>query len=248
MLVVRRDAPPDLLGGLEPRRAVRWGPRLIDYQKRHGASRAKYRVFNAAVYRLYRSNVAPPEPGDTPYATSVSLPTTPANTFADGTWYLSVSKFNGVLDSGFLPLGPQGETYVKLVIVAGVAQAAEPSKPILVSTELLDGGVVRVTALYVAAADGTSRADTWAIAYTTDGSTPTAGSPTVTAAMSGTSGLEILQYELPAQADGTTVKALVQSRLSTTYSEAPPDVAQLVSTQGPASVLDVQASPGGGIN
>jgi hypothetical protein len=73
------------------------------------AARGLWRIFAPACFRLYRSNVAPPLPGDTPWTTSASLPVTPADTFADGTWYVAVSWFNGIYDSYFLPVGPSGE-------------------------------------------------------------------------------------------------------------------------------------------
>lgn len=174
--------------------------------------RGLYRVFNDTEYRFYRSNSAPPEETDTPYATSTSLPDEPADTFADGTWYLSVSFFNGVIDSGFLPLGPNGETYLRIDLAGGVETISPPKAPVDVRLELRAGGVVRVIALYLEF--GPLRAGEWSITFTTDGSTPgtpPAVSPTETELMPVT-GVALLQHDLPAQANTTVVKVRLQSR------------------------------------
>ena len=179
-------------------------------------ARGKYRVFGAAEYRFYRSNSAPPAEGDSPYATSSTLPHEPADAFADGTWYLSVSWFNGVLDSGFLPLGDGGETYLRLDLSGGEEVTSPPAGPLDWRLELRPSGVVRVHGLYWQT--GTLRADTWAIAYTVNGSTPAAGSPDVTEAIAAV-GMAVLSYDLPAQANGTTVKVRLQTRRDSSYSE-----------------------------
>lgn len=187
--------------------------RTPTWERRYAvAARGLYRVFNAAAYRFYRSNSAPPEPGDAPFATSASLPHEPTDTYADGTWYLSASYFNGVLDSGFLPLWLAGETYLRLDLDSGVQVNAPPAAPGDWRLQNLPDGVVRVVAFYFQT--GILRADEWAITYTIDGSdpgTPPAVAPTVTIAMPST-GLAVLAYELPAQAQGTEVRVRLQTR------------------------------------
>jgi len=174
-----------------------------------------YRVFNDAEYRFYRSNSGPPAETDTPFATSATLPATPTDTFAPGTWYLSVSYFNGVVDSGFLVLGNRGETWRRLDIEAGGSEIQEPpAPPASWRLEQRSGGVVRVVGVYFQG--GTLKATEWAITYTTDGSTPGAPpavSPDVTVAFnSDNSAIVVLNYDLPAQAKTATVKVRLQVR------------------------------------
>ncbi len=173
-------------------------------------ARGRYRVFNAAEYRFYRDNSAPPAEDDAPFATSSTLPATPADAFANGTWYISCSYFNGVLDSGFLPLGPRGETYLRLDLAAGAVSGSPPAAPMDWRLEVRPGGVIRIHALYFQS-DAALRAGQWSIAYTVDGSNPAADAPDNTKAIAA-AGLAILQYDLPAQGDGTTVKVRLQTR------------------------------------
>jgi hypothetical protein len=200
-------------------------------------ARGKYRIFNAAVYRFYRSNSTPPVPGDTPFATNASLPHEPTDVYADGTWYLSVSYFNGIYDSGFLPVGPLGETYVRMDLAAGVETTSPPAGPLRWHIENVGGGVVRIVAVY--AESSTLRASQWAAAYTVNGSTPATDTPDVTQAMDA-SGLAVLTYDLPAQANGTTVKVRLQTRRfddpSYTYSEDSEVQTITADASGPAVV------------
>jgi hypothetical protein len=186
-------------------------PRLIDIGRRYNGSRGQYRIFNAAGYSFYRSNSGPPNETDIPFATSATLPATPSNTYADGTWYLSMSYFNGCLSSGFLPLGPHGETYLLMEIAGGAAVGDRPSLPSTAALQIKAGGVIRINAVYVATPDGANRATEWSIAYTTDGTTPPNNTPTATKAMTG-GALQVLAFDLPAQANGTVVKVQLQTR------------------------------------
>ena len=105
------------------------GPRMLLFDRYYMSGRGMYRIFNEAEYRFYRSNTGPPAEGDSPFDTNPTLPHTPMSTFSDGTWYVSVSYFNGVEDSGFLPLGPNGETYLRLDISGGVEVNPPPEGP-----------------------------------------------------------------------------------------------------------------------
>lgn len=227
---------------------LQWrGPVGIPRGNRRAAGRGLYRVFNAAAYRFYRSSVGPPAESDVPYATSAALPDQPASTFADGTWYVSVSYFNGVLDSGFLPVGPRGETYLVLEIASGAAVTGRPGGALGGQLVQRAGGVVRVVAYYLPAADGANAATTWAIGYTLDGSTPAAGAPTAVAAMSGGDGLKILAFDLPAQVAGTMVKVQLQTRRAGTpivYSLPAAVLSLTVATAGPAAPLGLQSWAG----
>ncbi len=212
------------------------------------ACRGLYRIFNDAEYRLYRSNVAPPEEEDVPFATSSSLPYQPPDLFADGTWYLSASYFNGVIDSGFLPLGPRGETYLVLEVSGGVSLTDRPGLPNSSRLELRAGGVVRIVAFYAGVADGAGRATEWAIAYTTNGSTPATDTPDILVAMR-SGPLAILSYDLPAQANGTTVKVRVQTRREILdpdyrYSSAGDVLSATADAAGPAAPADLQSWSG----
>jgi hypothetical protein len=216
---------------------------LIDWARRTHAARGLYRVFNAAVYRFYRSNAGPPAEGDAPFATNATLPHEPATTFADGTWWLSVSYFNGVLDSGFLPLGEDGATSVVLVVSGGAGQGTPPRAPVDVRLEQRAGGVVRVVALYYET--GGDRADTWAVGYTVDGSTPAEDTPTTTQGFQHDEGPEILVLDLPAQAHGTTVKVRVQVRRgAATYSDDSTVLTTTADAQGPAAPDVLTSWPG----
>lgn len=195
----------------------------------------QHRIFNAAEYRFYRSNSGPPLESDTPFATDAALDHTPADTFADGTWYLSVSYFNGVIDSGFLPLGTHGETYLRIDVTAGTATAGPPLGPLNWRLATRANGVVRVVAVYLQ--DDSLRATEWAIGYTINGSTPPADSPDVTSTIPA-HGMAVLEYDLPAANDGTTVKVRLQTRRLDdavyVYSEAS-DVQSIVANTAPPS-------------
>ncbi|MBX3465272.1 MAG: hypothetical protein KF878_00045 [Planctomycetes bacterium] len=219
----------------EAARSARVAPRLIDWARRYHAARGLYRVFGPAGYRIYRSDAGPPAEGDEPWATSAALPASPEDAFGDGTWWLSVSYSNGVVDSGFLPIGPTGETYRLLVVDGGEEAAAPPAAPIDVRLELRAGGVVRVVALY--AQGGPLRATAWAIAYTVDGSPPDEDAPTVVQAFARPGGIELLARDLPAQPHGTTVRVRVQVRRgASAYSVGSTVLEAVADAQGPTQV------------
>lgn len=238
-LTNRRRAPPS-------RRArghqVFGDDGLIDWARRYSTARGQYRVFNAAVYRFYRTDGSPPEEGDTPYATSATLPDTPATTFGDGDWYISSSFYNGVIDSGFLPLGENGETYIRLGLSGGVETGTPPQAPQDIRLGLEANGVVRVHALYFQA--GSNRADTWAVGATFNGVDPVEDSPTLTPTMA-TSGLAVLALALPAQVDGTTVKVRTQARRGIVYSEGSSVLTVLADAEGPTVPTYGESWPGG---
>ncbi len=188
----------------------------IDFRRRQATHRGKFRVFNDSEYRFFRSNVAPPEESDTPFATNSTLPHEPADTYADGTWFLSVSFFNGVLDSGFLPLGERGETYLRLDLSGGLEVGNPPDGPLEWRIENRAGGIVRVHAVLMQF--GTLRPDTWSIGFTTNGSDPAEDVATETVAIVSQS-LVVLSHDLPAQSNGTTVKVRLQTRRTTIYSD-----------------------------
>lgn len=206
-------------------------------QPRAAAARGLYRIFNAVGYRFYRSNSAPPLETDSPFASNATLPYQPATTFADGTWYLSMSYFNGVLDSGFLPLGPRGETYLIVEILAGALVAVRPGPPVSPGLIQLTGGIVQVVGYYLGTPDGANRATQWAIAYTIDGSTPPTSTPTITPTMPA-GPLALLAYSLPAQSVGVTVKVQLQVRRGSAYS-LPATVLSTTIVAGPSAPLSV---------
>lgn len=211
------------------------------FRGRHYADhRGRYRVFNPAVFRLYRSNTGPPLESDTPFETSATLPFQSVATFGNGTWWLSMSRFNGVLDSGFLPLGRGGETFLRLDIVGGAEVSGPPNPPSDFRLIQLAGGVVQVRAFYWQ--PGGLRAVEWAITLTTDGSTPVeppAVSPTITKAMPN-SGLAVLTYDLPAEADAIVVKVRLQTRRllpAISYSEDSAVLSETVDRSAASAVL-----------
>jgi hypothetical protein len=203
---------------------------------------ANYRRWNAPEYRFYWRPNNPIEPDHPPQATDASLPYTTDPTFGDGVWYFALSYSNGVLDSGFLPIGPNGEPYIRIEISGGVATASPPRSPFWARLVTEASGVVRILSYYAESA--TNRADEWAITYTTNGSDPGEGSPDATVAMTG-GGVQVLSYALPGQSDGTTVKVRVQTRRNDGISESPvwvysiDDVIQTITADadGPPAVL-----------
>lgn len=230
-----------------PRAVFPAKPRLLDRGKQCYTMdvRGRHRVFDAAEYRFYRGSSAPPAEGDTPFATSSALPATPGETFADGTWYLSVSYSNGVLDSGFLPIGTNGETYVKLVVAGGAANPNPPPSPTVARLEPTTDGA----RLFVTGFPGNEALE-WALAYTTDGSMPPADAPDVTAAA--TEGVAILTRLWDSLADGTTLKVRVQFRRNDGTVESPVWVysesillATTVDTSGPTAALVAESWTGG---
>ena len=200
-------------------------------------ARGLYRVFDAAVYRFYRSSTGPPVEGDTPFATNATLPHEPADVYGNGTWYLSVSWFNGIYDSGFLPLGAMGETYLRLDLAGGVEVVSPPAGPLHWHLQNVGSGVVQIVAVYVQA--GAERAVDWGFAYTVNGSTPATDTPDVKVTMDAAD-LTALSYDLPAQGNGTTVKVRLQTRRfddpSYTYSEDSTVETITADASGPAVV------------
>jgi len=181
-------------------------------------ARGLYRIFNTAGYRFYRSPHGPPTEDAVPLATNAALPYTTTATFADGTWYLSVSYFNGTIDSGFLPLGDAGETYRVLTLADGAATGQAPAAPLDWRLVASAAGVIRIVAAYYALGD--DRADQWAIAYTIDGNDPPEDDPDLTEDLP-TGGLAVLDYALPAASDGVTVKVRLQTRRNDGTAETP---------------------------
>ena len=239
-------------------------------------ARGRYRVFNGAEYRFYRNYTSgvdeltleqldeltlaqldalrldaedeTPEEGDLPFDSNATLPYTSGETFDDRVWYLAVTYFNGVLESGFYPIGPNGETYLRLEISGGAEVGNPPAGPQTVYLEPIAAGAVRVLAVaaYDPTADGLP--EQWAITYTTDGSDPAEDSPDATESL--TPGpLAVLQYDLPAQAHGTTVKVRVQTRRNDGTDESPEWVYSDGSTihtatadaTGPSAPVDLDA-------
>jgi hypothetical protein len=179
--------------------------------------RGLYRIFNAAEFRFYRSSSGPPAESDSPFATSATLPLTTDEDWTAGPWYVSVSYFNGVLDSGFLPIGPHGETCLRFDAGSGVVgqPPAAPRNVELVQTAPL---AVRLSALYADAA--AVRADEWAYSYTVDGSDPAADDPAETPALS-RRGLDVLDVPITITGGVTVVKIRVQVRRNDGTIEAP---------------------------
>jgi hypothetical protein len=186
--------------------------------RRYGVARGLFRVWNWPEYRLYRKQDDPPVESDTPFATAPSLPSTPADTFGDGQWYLAAGYYNGIYDSGFGPQDAAGRLYRRLTIDGGQETGLPPKTPDRVALQLRRGGIVRVTATY--AENGALRAEEWAIAYTTDGSDPAEDSPDVTRGFDAR-GAAVLGYELPAQPNGTVVRVRVQVRRNDGADDAP---------------------------
>jgi len=210
-----------------------------------GELRGKYRIFNDAEYRLYTAaGTAPDDDGDggTPLDTNATLPWTPTDTYAASTeHYLSLSWFNGVIDSGFRPVGSRGESHHILRLSGLVEKGPRPYGPHSWSLHNIGGGVVRIIAHYYES--GTYRATSWAIGYEFGGGTPAADAPDATQAIA-SGGIATLSYDLPAQADGTEVQVRLQTARGTTYS-ADSTVLTITADDGdPTAPLAVEEWPG----
>jgi hypothetical protein len=209
-----------------------------------------WRIFNAAEFRAYWSNSGPPVPGSTPQATGPSLPFVTAG-LADGTWWFSLSWFNGVFDSQFLPIGPNGETFLRLDLAGGHVTGSPPAGPTSCQLQNVAGGIVRIIGLATAAAT-MQFPESWAIAWTADGSTPAAGAASIFIPFTAGQWLGLLDYVLPAQAAGATVKVCLQTAINTgtalapvwVYSESSILQSIVLPTSGPSPPLEATDWPG----
>jgi len=185
----------------------------------HLDARGRFRVFNAAGYNFHFGSLVPDE-DDAADDFHATLPYSPADVFGDGTWYFALAAYNGCLASGFYPVGPAGESYLRLEIADGAAVGTQPAAPQELRLEALAGGVVRIHAFVALDPPAADLPDQWAMAYTTDGTTPDADTPDLTETL--TAGpLVLLQYDLPAAADGATVSVRLQTRRNDGTDETP---------------------------
>jgi len=208
-------------------------------------ARGIYRVFNDDGYWIHY-DTSPPSEASTPDETTSTLPYTTTGTFTGtGTWYLAVQYFNGVIPSGFLPVGPNGEPYLRLDLDGDAAVGSPPKGPIDWALEVRPAGVVRVHGrVYVT--DDDDDPDQWAIGYTTNGVDPVEDSPDVSVSFRYTLGLVVLEYDLPAQADGTTVKVRLQTCRSSdsVLSDGSTVKSAVAETIGPDAPIAAESWPG----
>jgi len=130
----------------------------------------QYRVFNATRYRLYRSTSTPPVEGDTPFFTTATLPANVPTIFSNDIWYLAVSYVNGVIDSGFYPIGDNGEPYMTIDLTdEKIIGTQAPNAPTSWHLEQRDGNVWLIGIYFKGNAPQASK---WTYAWTSDGTTP----------------------------------------------------------------------------
>ncbi len=206
--------------------------------KFYGNLRGAYRIFNTALYEFYYKDGSAPDISKPYFETNASLPYTTTETYTDGEHHFSVQKTNGILKSGFMPLGAQGQAFKRIDVSSSAEVSIPPAKPTDWHLVQSAGGVITIEATYFEA-DSTLRGDTWAITYTTNGSTPATDSPTATADIV-TTGMAVLSYAIPAQVHDTTVKVRLQTRRDSTYSEDSTVQTLTADAEGPA------APPAGG--
>ena len=143
----------------------------------------------------------------------------------------------------------QGNLYAGVSPIFQATPQAAVFAPLDCRLSAVGAGVVQITAAYYE--DGANRADEWSIAYTINGSDPTADHPGATAELSA-SGLAVLTYLLPAVANGTTVKVRLQTRRndgtelesSWVYSADSTVESLLVDVAGPSAPLVADRWPG----
>lgn len=204
-------------------------------------ARGLYRVFSAAEYRFRWNNIRPPSLNDVIDATNSSLPFTTTATFPDGIWYFSVTFFNGIFDSGFLPVGPFGETYLILTIASGVVIGNPPQKPDNWSLRVVGNnpattGIVWVDGFYTEL--GSLRADEWYVEFSEDGASWTPATQAVPAV-----GVAVLRLAIPASwLDEVEVFVRVRMRRDDgagwIYSDGIDDVRSIiVNGEGPTAPL-----------
>jgi hypothetical protein len=166
-----------------------------------------WRIKNAAKYWFRWNTSRPPTLDDPVNGTTATLPHTPADTFTSGTVYVAMTYFNGVLESGFYPVGANNEPYLRIDLDAGGTQTiSPPAAPLTVDLQDRGAGTARIVAYYSDRAAEAYRADQWCVAYTTDGTTPPADTPDYTASIG--SGVVIpLMLDLDADFDGAAFPA-----------------------------------------
>ncbi len=212
-LAADSDAAPSLLSQLHASYTYRGESYRLD-------ARGRFRVFSAAGYRLHWTEApADPPAEDDAHDAFAELPNSPADVFGDGVHYFAVAAYNGCMASGFAPVGPAGERYLRLEIAGGVQAADPPAAPYDVQLTREAGGVIRVHAIYVEGYPD-RRADQWAIAYTVDSGDPAEGAPAATPAIDGST-MAVLSYALPPQSHGATVRVRVQARRNDGTEETP---------------------------
>ena len=188
------------------------------------AIRSVYRVFAPPAYRFYGSKDVPPAEGSTPFATAAELPATiqlpdvPVGMSIDGTWYVSVSYFNGVLDSGFLAIGSDGATWRRIDIQGGQQIRVPPTAPTDLAIVEIPGGGARLLGTYDDSGD--LRANEWAIAYTLDGTVPAESNPGVTLPIQESGGAS-LYFPIGTSGGTVTIRARVQVRRNDGTADSP---------------------------
>lgn len=204
-------------------------------------ARGQYRVFNAAEYRYRWNNARAPSLIDPIDETKATLDLTTAATFADGIWRFAVTFFNGIYDSGFLPVGPFGEPYLILTIDGGVVIGNPPQKPDSWSLRVVGNnpastGVVWVDGFYTEL--GALRADEWYVEFSTDQVSWTPATQAVPAI-----GVAVLRKDIPSSwSDGAEVFVRVRMRRDDSgtwiYSDGIDDVRSIiVNGEGPTAPL-----------
>lgn len=204
----------------EPRRQHNsiWNPGvpLIDTGRRCMTARGRFRIAAEAEYRFYHATT--PVMPATPFDTNATLPYSPTDTFGDGTHYFWMTYFNGFVESDPYPIGPRGELYWRLDISGGAEVTSPPAAPDSWDLTPITGGGCLVTATYYEEA-GSIRADSFSMSVTFDGSDPTPGSDDYNVPIDD-DGLAILEYDgITPQADGTTIKVILQMKRGTSFSE-----------------------------
>lgn len=215
------------------RRSPRLGPRQLRAGPVEAIQPVVYRadmrgvawILNEAEFRFYRSSAGPPLETDPPFATNATLAHEPTTTYSSpATWFISVSFFNGAIDSGFLPIGLNGETFVRLELVGGQVVNGPPLAPHLWAVVPAPGGDVRLTGVYFQT--GALKATHWGISGIGQwiASTPFPPSPdnAQTFVPMGTGGIQVLDHTLDANLPhGTRVIMRLQTVRNDGTAETP---------------------------
>jgi hypothetical protein len=199
--------------------------------------RGGHRVANAALdrYELYRGVNAAADLTAGPWQTFTALPfTTPALApFAEYHFVLRRRNAWGVLS--------QNLEETVLFVDAGGNLVSPPSPPEDPAAAPAAGGTVLITATYAYDADGAAQADAFLVYVRTDGTFPDTSLDTpAVVAMTKADGVAKLEYTTSAQAEGTTVKAIVRTRRTGTPSvdstNVDPFVSAVATLLGPPTV------------
>lgn len=197
--------------------------------------RSRYRIYTSGKYEAHVRTGSPPDPElDTPVAEVTTLPTTPADTYGDGTHFAAVVPRNrfGLKAHG---------GYAERIDVAGGVRVYVPVGPLAGTVQGREDGYVRVNVLARRGLDSTRQPDEIGIWYTTNGGDPVvSGDPDIsrTPTWRGAGRQDVwVCDDIPQQVHGTVVKVAIATLKAGVICDADERISgsHTVDTSGPAA-------------